>query len=321
MSTLYSAQDFLMNTVVEQKIFADNPESIYKESLAELHRIEDLLSFYKESSEVCLINRFAGKQAVKVSGETMHVLAKAKEYALFSKEAFNVMNAPLVQMWKQYGGMDKLPPYSKIEKLLSLCANVNLSLDKDNNTVFLEESGCQIDLGAIGKGFAADVTCEIYKRAGAEAAFINLGGNIKAFGERPDGKPWMIGLQHPDKERGSCYGAVKCSNLSVVTSGAYERYQEITEKKYHHIVDGQTGYPSMSDLKSVTVISQSSMQADALSTAAFVMGRSAGARLISSFADAEVIFFTKNNEIYLSEGVQPLFKLFEKLDCFKLKDL
>jgi thiamine biosynthesis lipoprotein len=305
-----------MNTVIEQRIFADSAESIYKRSLAELHRIEDMMSFYRESSEVSSVNRYASSQAVKVSEETMHVLAKAKEYALFSKEAFNIMNAPLVQMWKEYGGMDKIPPYSKVEELLSLCANANLTLDKDNNTVSLEEDGCQIDLGAIGKGFAADVCCEVYKREGVQSAFINLGGNVKALGKRPDNRDWTIGLHHPGKERNLCYGAVECTDLSVVTSGAYERYQEIGKQRYHHIIDGQTGYPSKSDLKSATVISSSSLQADALSTALFVMGLSEGSRLISSFAGAEAVLLTKNNEVYLTKGAQPLFTLFEKLPCF-----
>ena len=175
-----------------------------------------------------------------------------------------------------------------------------------------------IDLGGIGKGFAADVCCDRYKALGATSAFVNLGGNVKAIGKRADGSEWTVGIQHPDKPRGNCYCAIMCSDLSVVTSGGYERYQEISGVKYHHILDGSTGYPSESGLKSVPVISDNSIQADAVSTAAFVMGLEKGLGLIYDSDCIEAIFLTDSNEVYMTKGVSQHLKLLKNLACYQV---
>jgi len=127
-----------------------------------------------------------------------------------------------------------------------------------------------------------------------------------------------VGLQHPDQPRGKSYGAILCADQSVVTSGAYERYQVIDGRKYHHIIDGRTGYPSASDLKSVTVVSENSMQADALSTAAFVMGLRKGTDLIDQASCTGAVFFTAANEVYLSKGMKQHFRLLERFPCYEL---
>ena len=194
-------------------------------------------------------------------------------------------------------------------------------LDKGEQTAFLSMKGCKIDLGGIGKGYAADACCDIYKEMGTASAFINLGGNVKTFSinsSQVDNKKWTVGLQHPDKPRGSCYGAIICSNQSVVTSGAYERFVEINGKKYHHLIDGNTGYPSESDLKSVTVISKSSIQADAISTAAFVLGLNKGVQLVYKSKCTGAVFFTKSNQIYITQNTKQYMKLIENLPCYEM---
>jgi len=313
----YEAQDFLMNTNVEQKIFGDSSNAIYNTAMKELHRLENMMSFYRDVSEVSLLNRQAGKEAVKLSEDMMLVLQRAKYYSLLSAGAFNIMLSPLIQLWRKAGAENKLPPDGDIKSALALCDNENLELDMDNHTAYLKKEGCMVDLGAIGKGFAADVCCGIYEDMGAESAFINLGGNVRAIGNRADGQ-WAVGIQHPDKARGNCYCAVMCSDLSVVTSGGYERYQEINGVRYHHILDGTTGYPSETDLKSVTVISKSSIQADALSTAAFVMGLNKGVELIYTSKCVGAVFLTTSNEIYMTKGVKEHLKLLEKFTCYQV---
>jgi len=264
------------------------------------------------------LNRHAGKEPVKISKEMMFVLAKAQEYSLLSQDAFNVQLAPLVQLWRGAGVKNKMPTHDEIAYTLSLCDSRNLILDKIAGTAFLKNEGSMIDLGGIGKGFAADCACDVYRGRGASSAYINLGGNVKTLGSRPDGKPWVVGLQHPDKPRGNTYGAILCTDQSVVTSGGYERYQVINGLKYHHIVNGETGYPSESDLKSVTVISDSSMQADALSTAAFVLGRRKGADLIYDAKCTGAVFFASTNEVYLTKGMKQHFRLMEQLKCYEI---
>jgi len=306
-----------MNTNVEQKIFGDNSSAIYSATMKELFRLEDIMSFYREASEVSLLNGQAGKEPVRLSKEMMLVLQQSKYYSLLSENAFNIMLSPLIQLWRKAGKENKLPSDEDIKSTMAFCDNDNLTLDTDNHTAYLKKS-CMIDLGGIGKGFAADVCCDIYKNMGATSAFINLGGNVKTIGNRTDGKQWTAGIQHPDKQRGNCYCAIMCSDLSVVTSGGYERYQEINGLQYHHILDGGTGYPSETDLKSVTVISQSSIQADALSTAAFVAGLKKGIDLIYTSKCVGAIFFTTSNEIYMTKGVKQHLKLLERLTCYEV---
>jgi len=317
MKTIFEAQDFIMNTGVEQKICGPAPRSIYEASVEKLHMLEDRMSFYRDESETSLLNRHAGKEAVKLSKDMMFILEQAQEFAYLSKNTFHILLAPLVQLWRNAGAKNKLPSHDQISDALALCDSENLVLDKTAGTAYLK-AGSMIDLGAIGKGFAADVCCDFYRELGASSAFINLGGNVKTLGKRPDGKPWAIGLQHPDKPRGNSYGAILCADQSVVTSGAYERYQVIDGTKYHHIMDGQTGYPSASDLKSVTVISESSIQADALSTAAFVMGLKKGVDLIYNAKCTGAVFFTAANEVYLTKGMKPHFRLMERLKCYEI---
>ena len=315
---VFEAQDFLMNTPVEQKIFGNSPDVIYDVAVKNLNTLENMMSFYREASEVSLLNRHAGKAAVKISDELMLVLEQSQKFSMLSENSFNILLAPIVQLWKKSGTENKMPTHDDIQKTLTLCGHENLILDRTKGTAYLKKKGCMIDLGGIGKGFAADVCCDIYKDMGATSAFINLGGNVKALGNRPDGTQWVVGLQHPDKPRGDCFGAMLCSDQSVVTSGAYERYQEIGGVKYHHIIDGKTGYPSESDLKSVTVISENSMQVDALSTAAFVLGLEKGLDLIYNSDCTGALFFTTANEIYLTKGLKQKLKLFERLTCYEI---
>jgi thiamine biosynthesis lipoprotein len=286
-------------------------------SLEKLHTLENMMSVYRDGSEVSMLNRFAGRTAVNVSDELMTVLEKAHEIMRISEGAFNIMLAPVVRLWRKAGAENKLPSAEIIKQVLQLCKSENLVLDNSKGTAYLNKKECSIDLGGIAKGFSADVCCDLYREMGASAAFINLGGNVKAFGNRQDGKQWAIGLQHPDKPRGDCYAAIMCSNQSVVTSGNYERYREINGEKYHHIIDGKTGYPAESNLKSVTVISQNSMEADALSTAAFVMGLENGLDLIYR-SNCTAIFFTAADEIYITKGTKQRFKLFENLPCYEI---
>ena len=314
----YEAQDFIMNTNVEQKIIGDNANEIYCVAVNELHRLENIMSFYKEASEVSLLNRNAGLESVRLSKEMIFVLQQSKHYCQLSQNAFNIMLSPLTQLWKKAGEWNEMPSNDEIKRTLTLCDNDNLLLDIANNTAYLTKKDCMVDLGGIGKGYAADICCDIYKAMGAESAFINLGGNVKAIGNRADGSQWTVGIQQPDKPRGSCYCAVMCSGVSVVTSGGYERYQEIEGVKYHHILDGATGHPSESHLKSVTVISHNSTQADALSTAAFVMGLEKGVDLIYESGCVGAIFYTASNQVFMTKGIKQYLKLFERIACYEI---
>ncbi|GHU98888.1 FAD:protein FMN transferase [Clostridia bacterium] len=311
-------QDFLMNTTVEQKIGGEDAAAAAQNAVNEISHLESLMSFFIDSGEVAQINRSAGRKAVCVGKDVMTVLGAAIQFAEISGGAFDITLAPVIDLWRRCGKQSVLPSSKEINTALSFCGYHNLQLDNENNTAFLRGDGCLIDLGAIGKGYAADCCIEIYKAMGIQSAFINLGGNVKTLGNNPDGRPWAIGIQHPDQRRGTFFGALDIQDQSVVTSGAYERYFETGGKKHHHIVDHKTGRPCDSDIKSVTVICQSSMQADCLSTAAFVLGLTDGMDLIGKTDNTEAVFYTENNEIYITRNLPGQFHLqkISRLDCY-----
>lgn len=305
-------QDFLMNTIVEQKIYSENSEQIYKEAVAKINYLENLMSFFIKTSDVSKINHFAGEKKVKVSPEVMIVLRKALEVSKVTKGKFDITLAPVINLWRQSEKIIQLPSPEEINSLLSCVGYTKLKLSEEDMTAFLEKKGCAVDLGGIAKGYAADECISIYKSMGVKSGFVNFGGNVKTIGCKADGSDWVIGIQHPDKPRGEVLGAVLISNKSVVTSGIYERYFEVDEKKYHHIIDEKTGRPSESDIKSITIICSNSMQADALSTAVLVMGLDKGIDFLSSVGEVEAIIVTRENKIYLTKGIDKYFFLLQK---------
>lgn len=202
--------------------------------------------------------------------------------------------------------------------MLPLVNFSDIVFDGDKKTVALKKAGQSIDIGGIGKGYAADKVIEIFKKHDMESAFTNFGGNVAVLGAKPDSSPWNIGIRHPRNEN-SIIGVVSLINKSVVTSGDYQRYF-IDQKgnRYHHILNPSTGYPSESGLISVTVIADSSMAADALSTIIFISGINHVKKYLDVFPGTEVILIDKNLKIYLSSGIRNDFK---PINCMKVKIL
>jgi thiamine biosynthesis lipoprotein len=202
---------------------------------------------------------------------------------------------------------------------MALVGYEDLTLDRDRMTVGLKRTGQSIDLGGIGKGFAADKIVELFRGYGISSAFTNFGGNVAAIGSKPDGSPWHVGIRHPRKEEG-LIGAVLVSDKSVVTSGDYQRYFVDNDGiRYHHILDPATGYPADSGLVSVTVISDSSVTADALSTLLFVAGMEKGIECLESFPGTEAIFADRKLNIYVTERAMEYFQAAEEVNAICLK--
>ena len=174
-----------------------------------------------------------------------------------------------------------------------------------------------MDLGGIAKGYAGDEAIKIYKKYGIKSAYINLGGNVVVLGTKPDGKPWRIGVQNPRAENGFYIGIVEVADKAVVTSGDYERFFEENGKRYHHILDPKTGRPADSGLISSTIVTDVSMDADALSTAAFVLGLEKGRALVESLEGVEAIFVTKDKEVYVTDGLRNSFTFSDESKEFK----
>ena len=160
-----------------------------------------------------------------------------------------------------------------------------------------------VDLGAIAKGYAADEAAKILKEAGIQHAIINLGGNIVAMNTRPDGSLWRLGLQDPYEPRGKSMGVVRLNDQTLVSSGTYERYLEDNGKIYHHLIDPKTGYPGSNELISVSILTKQSVDADALSTGAFLLGLEEGMKMVEGLPDTEAIFITGDKKVYITSGI------------------
>jgi thiamine biosynthesis lipoprotein len=243
----------------------------------EITRIEALMSLYNESSEVSSLNR-AGTNWTALSRDTIYVLKKADYYSRISNGSFDITCNPLLNLWmvkaKEEG---RMPTPEEIEDARELVGYDQLVIDVGGNRARFEKEGMSITLGGIAKGYAVDCACKKLTDAGIKHALVNIGGDMRAIGDK-NGVPWEVALQNP-RDKSEYITIIKLDNESVTTSGDYERYFFEDGKRVHHIIDPQTGY-SADECISVTVITKNCVDADALSTTVFVMGPERGKALL-----------------------------------------
>jgi thiamine biosynthesis lipoprotein len=260
---------------------------------------------------VVAINRQAGLEPVKVRADLIELLETALYYAELSDGAFDPTIGPLVRLWGIGTDNERVPAQEEIDQALKLVNWQDLIVDHESGTAFLRREGMAIDLGAIAKGYAGDEALRIAKEDKVKRAVFDLGGNIVTLGGREQkGKttiPWRIGIQNPLMGRGSYIGVVPVIDMSVVTSGVYERYFESDGKSYHHLLSTASGYPVENGLLSVTIVTPSSTAADALSTVVFTLGFERGKAIIDSIPGAEAIFVFNDNSIRITDGLEGIF--------------
>ena len=310
-------EDYLMGTTILQKVYGSEAQKAVAETSARMKEIEGLMTINAPGGDINRLNEAAGKSGVVLSAETLNLLETAKRYASLSSGAFDVTIGPLVKAWGVFTDHPRVPPQDEIDSLLKLVDYRTLIIDKTKSTARLEKPGQIIDVGGIAKGYAGDEAIEIYMKHNVKSAYINLGGNVVVLGSKPDGSPWRIGIQNPRAANGLYIGIVKVTDKAVVTSGDYERYFEKNNVRYHHIIDTKTGYPADSGLISSTIVTDVSMDADALSTATFVLGLEKGMKLVKSLKGVEAIFITKDRKIYVTEGLKSSFTFDDESKEFK----
>ena len=254
-----------------------------------------------EDSEIFRINN-AGGNPVEVSAETVKLIKKALYYSDLSNGVFDITIAPVSELWDFHAEEPVVPAPEAVTGAVGHVDYKNI-LIKDN-TVQLLDPLARIDVGGIAKGYIADRVKEYLKEEGVKHAVIDLGGNVLTIGGRPDGSDYNIGIQKPFDTTGTPVTSVRISDKSIVTSGIYQRYFEVDGKKYHHILDPRTGYPCENNLYSVTIITESSLTADALSTTCFLLGFDKGMRLISQLDNVDGVFITNDNKIHYSKNFQ-----------------
>lgn len=310
--------DYIFGTLVSLKLYEPVEDAVFQEVFSDLRDVENRLTVKGIASELIGVNAAAGKEAVAVSEDTYHVIDVARRYAEESQGAFDVTVFPVVSLWNIGTDQARVPSEVEIKGALKNVGYQDIVLDPAARTVFLKRPGMGLDLGGIAKGYAADRTTEKLKAMGITRGIVNLGGNIFALGTKADGTPWKIGIQNPMSDRGEYIGIVAATDQTVVTSGIYERYFEKDGKHYHHIIDPATGYPAENELAGVSILTASSIDADALSTTCFVLGTEKALEFVKDKPGTEVLFITKDKRVIMTEGFKKVFKLTD--ESFRVVD-
>lgn len=293
-----SRQTILFDTIIQIRIYDTDADAILDGCIEKCNYYENLFSRTKTSSDIFRINQANGTP-VEVDSETIALLNKALSYCELSGGAFDITLAPVSDLWDFQNNAGTLPDPEQMQETLPSVGYKNIHIS--GNTVQIMDPDTKIDLGAIAKGYIADQLKLYLKENGIEHAIIDLGGNILTLGGKPDGSEFTIAIQKPFDAQGTPITTVKTADSSIVTSGIYQRYVEIDGKIYHHILNPKTGYPYDNSLYSVTVISDSSTEADALSTTCFSLGLKDGLALINSLDHTEAIFITDSYELIYSD--------------------
>lgn len=290
---------YAMDTVMELTVCGDGAEAALEAAKAEVYRLDGLFDRRNEDGEIFALNR-DGEAAV--SEDTRALLLKAAEIRVITDGAFDVTVAPVMDLWGFYDQRYRVPAADEIASALE---SVGGALEFEGDSVRLGQ-GVQLDPGGIAKGYTSAKIMDIFREKGVTSGLVSLGGNVQALGLRPDGQPWRVAVQDPDGE--GYAGILRLRDMAAVTSGDYQRYFEQDGKKYHHLIDPDTGYPAESGLRSVTVVCADGTMADGLSTALFVMGRDRALELWRRRGDFEAVFIDGEGKLTATAGLEGVFE-------------
>lgn len=294
---------FMLNTFVTVTLYDKDDPEILNGSLEVCRSYENILSKSLEDSEVYKLNhRSPDQQTVTVSTAVAELIAKGIYYSQLSDGGFDVTIEPLSSLWDFTSPNPVIPPEEEIRQAEQKVDYRNLKLD-GNKLTFLSPD-TSLDFGAIAKGYIADRMKDYLLEQGVKSAVINLGGNVLCVGEKPGGTPFKIGLQKPFADRNETIETLDIRDMSVVSSGVYERHFEKDGVNYHHLLNPQDGYPFDNGLISVTILSKLSANGDGLSTACFSLGLDKGIALLDSLEGVYGVFITDDYEVHYSEGAR-----------------
>lgn len=295
-----SKSGFYFDTIIQIKLYDSGDEKLIDECFEKAEYYENLFSRTKDTSDIYKINHSNG-EPVKVANETIELISKSLAYCESTDGILDITVGSLSELWDistaSLTGSGVIPDDNEIISALSTVDYRCVSLDETNNTVTVT-NGAILDLGAFAKGYVADEMKKYLNDKGVHTGIINLGGNTLTLGEKSGGKKYTIGIQEPFSEDGTTITTLQVTDKSVVTSGCYQRYFKVDDKIYHHILDTKTGFPVDNDLYSVTIISDSSLEGDALSTYVYSLGLDEGQKYIESRNDINAVFIDKNLKIH-----------------------
>lgn len=294
-----SQEIFAMDTYMTVTAYGDNAQKGVTDAVAEIQRLDNLLSIGKEDSEISKLNK-SGSAAL--SDDTAVMVAKALDLYKSTGGAFDITVLPLMELWGFTTQEYYVPTEDEIQSTLQRVGADKLTWDESTQTLTLGDKQ-EIDLGGIAKGFTSSRIMEIFKQDGVTCGMVSLGGNVHLLGTKQDGSAWRVGIQDPDNTD-DMLGVLQANDCAVITSGAYERNFEKDGVTYHHIIDPATGKPSNSGLTSVTIVSKDGTLADGLSTSLFVMGKDKAIAYWKQHADEfDTILVDKDRNVYITEGI------------------
>lgn len=303
-----SKTSYYMDTICEITIYdmddmsQDAAASAIDDAFSLCADLEGLISMTKEESDIYKVNHAKGTP-VKCSPETIEVVKMGIDYGDLSEGLFDITIGKVSDLWDFHGEGKKLPDRSAVKAALDDVDYKTIHIS--GNTITMANPKAEINLGGIGKGFVADKAAAKLQELGVTSAIVNFGGNIVTIGDK-DGTPFKIGVEHPFSDQNGIIGSVNVKDAVVVTSGTYERYIQVNGKKYHHILDVNTGYPVKTDVTGVSLVGKigHSAQCDALSTICLILGVDDGLRLIENTPGVEAVFIDKDGKTHTSSGMK-----------------
>ncbi|MCH4890556.1 FAD:protein FMN transferase [Acidaminobacter sp. JC074] len=294
---------YYLGTVIDITLYEDN-EQVFQDISDLILKYDNLFSRNIPTSDISKLNE-SGR--LTVDEETFSLIHSSVQYSELSDGYFDITINPIVELWDIGGDNPNVPSDEAIQDALK---NVSYKHILYQNNEVLLKSGTSIDLGGIAKGYITDQIVNLLKNNQIEKALINLGGNVYALGSNPEDEDWQIGIRHPELERADAILKLSLQNKSIVTSGVYERFLEDQGQIYHHIFDPFTGYPMDNNLLSVTIISDQSLDGDALSTACFNLGTEKAFELADSLG-IDIIVITKDHEAIVSKNLKDHLELLD----------
>jgi len=301
---------FYLGTIIDITLYGTNDQTILTEVSTLINDYDNLFDRNDPSSDVNKINQLEVGEVLSINDMTYQLIDSALSYSDLSDGYFDITINPIVDLWQIGTEFQHLPDHEDIVNILPQIGFEKIKLLPNNQITLLSETS--LDLGAIAKGFIADEIRTLLLNKGIKKALINLGGNVYALGSSTDKHPWNIGVRHPDIEVGGALLKVMLEDKSVVTSGISERFFEEDGKLYHHIFNPYTGYPVDNNLVSLTVISDDSIDGDALSTSLFALGEIKAFEMINSLTNIQIVVVTKDHNIYYSASLEEKIELFDE---------
>ncbi len=297
---------FAMDTYMSLKVYGNNADTALKEASDYIYKLSSLLDVNESDSEIYKLNTHL--MSCAVSDDTFDIISESSKYSQMTYGKFDPTVYPLVRAWGFTTQEHKIPAQSEIDNLLPHVGMDKLTLNSDNHCIIMNDLYTEIDTGAIAKGYLSQKIYEIFQKNEIQSAIVSLGGNVLAMGSKPDKSDWKIAISNPS-DPDTNIATVQTHDKFIVTSGSYQRYFTKNGKRYHHIINPETGKPADNGIVSVTIVSDNGTAADALSTALFVMGRKEAVKFWKkSPLPFDLILIDNEDNIYITEGIENSFE-------------